>query len=346
MAGIKTLCALVVMALLAVGPRAAARAEPDEPDPDEVPVVGRPNDLPFSEASGKFRASTRAEPTALEAGTPLTLTLTVRGVGTVRRPPQRLDLRKLPAFATAFHIEDLPDLPQPDPKTWEFAWRLKPRRADVTEVPGLPFVYFDPTIRPAERGFQVLYTDPIALQVRPQGSVAVALQTPARAFEVVTGPAVFARRQAWGAPGPLVVVLLLLAPPLACAAWYWSWRHRNPDAARLAHQRRSRAARVALHRLHGLGKLPPAEAAAGAAGAVAGYLRERLDLGAREPTPAEVRAHLDGHGCTGELATQAADFYRACDAVRFLPPSGAAQDLADEAARLILAVEAATCQPA
>lgn len=320
---------LFLLALCLVG------ADADDEPAEDIPLVGRPADLPFSEASGRFRASTRAEPTSLEAQTPLTLTLSVRGLGTVRRPPQRIDLRQLPAITGAFHIVDLPELPQPDPKTWEFTWRLKPRRADVTEVPGLPFVWFDPDIRPASKGFQVLYTDPIPLQVREHGSVPVPVRAPPRVLGVVTGPAVLARSAPPFVPGAATISLVVLTPPLVCALWYLMWRRRHPEAAHRVRQRRSRAARLALRRLEA------APRAAIVADVVTGYLRERFDLGVREPTPAEARAHLLTQGCPEELNDQAGRFYQACDAARFLPAAGTDPDLAGYAVRFILAVEEA-----
>ncbi|HEY7424978.1 MAG TPA: hypothetical protein VH682_12175, partial [Gemmataceae bacterium] len=143
---------------------AGLRAADEAADPNDIPVVGRPSDLPFSEASGWFEVQTHAEPTTVEAETPLTFTMSVRAVRPTRQPPQRLDLRQLPAFNERFYIEDPSEEPnRPDEKTWEFVYRLKPRRDSVTEVPGLPFVYFNPYLLTASKGFQVLYTDPIPL---------------------------------------------------------------------------------------------------------------------------------------------------------------------------------------
>jgi chloramphenicol-sensitive protein RarD len=326
----------------------AIRADDDEPGADDIPLVGRPPDLPFSEASGRFEASTRAEPTVLEAETPLTLTLTVRGVGTVRRPPRRLDLRQWsewPKVKEAFFVEDLPDPPMPDPKTWVFAWRVKPRRPDVAEIPGIPFVYYNPDIPQESKRFQVWNTDPIPLKVRPRAEVAVPVPAPASAFEIATGPAVLSHRTSLGVPGPILLVVLLLAPPLGGAAWYLCWRRLYPDAARRAQQHRSRAANRALRLLHEARRLAPPASAEAVAAAVTGYLHGRLDLGPNEPTPAEAQAHLRGPAGLADLGAQAADFYRACDAARFLPAGGGDRDLVDEAVRFILAVEAATCQP-
>ncbi|MGH7171071.1 MAG: hypothetical protein ACRELG_12400, partial [Gemmataceae bacterium] len=75
-------------------------------EPDDIPVVGRPVDLPFSEASGWFTVQTRAEPTTIEAETPLTFTISVQTVRPPKHPPRRLDLRQLPDFAEHFYIED------------------------------------------------------------------------------------------------------------------------------------------------------------------------------------------------------------------------------------------------
>jgi hypothetical protein len=344
--------ALTLLTPLLLGLASVLRAGPDEEtDPDEVPVVGRPGDLPFSGASGQFEVAAHAEPTDLEAETPLKLTVVVKATGPVRRPPRRIDLRQVPAFAKDFYFVDPAGggTRQPDAKTWEFVYELKPRRTDVTEVPGVPFVFYNPAIRPAtaDKAFQRLYTDPIPLRVRPHEVFAVPLHAPEGAFQLATGPGLFARVAPWQPPGLAGSLLLLLAPPLLCAAWYVAWRRLYPDAARRAHLRRSRAARQALGRLHRAARLPAGPRAARAAAVVAGYLHERVDLHAAEPTPAEAAGHLRRHGCADGLAEQVSRFFESCDAARFLPaPPPDGLDLPEAAARLILAVEAATCPAA
>jgi hypothetical protein len=345
----RSVLALTLLTPLLLGLPSALCAEPDEePDRDEVPVVGRPSDLPFSGASGPFEVAARAEPTDLEAETPLKLTVVVKATGPVRRPPRRIDLRQVPAFDKDFYIVDPAGggTRQPDAKTWEFVYELKPRRTDVTAVPGVPFVFYNPAIRPApaDKAFQVLWTDPIPLRVRAHEVFAVPLQAPEGAYRLDTGPALLASRAPWRPPGLAGSLLLLLAPPLLCAAWYGAWRRLYPDAARRSLQRRSRAARQALERLRGAARLPAGPRAARAAAVVAGYLHERVDLHAAEPTPAEAAAHLRRQGCANGLVEQASRFFDACDAGRFLPaPPPDGPDLAAAAARLILAVEAATC---
>jgi hypothetical protein len=335
-----TLACLAASLVVVCGVTVHAASADD--DGDEVPVVGRPSDLPFSGASGRFTAEARAAPVELEAQTPLTFTLTVKARGIVRQPPQRLDLRQLPAFEDAFYIEDGEDR-HPDGATWKFTYRLKPRRPDVTEVPGLPFVSYDPALARTGKGFQVVYTDPIALRVRPHAAVPVPLKAPATAFEVATGPEVLVRPRRWPGPGLAATLVVVLAPPAVCAAWWLLWRRWYPDLARRTQQRRSRAARRALYSLQQAGGLAGHDLAARAAAVMTEYLHERLDLAPREPTPAEAQAHLVGQGLPPETAEAVGDFYRACDAARFLPELDAASSLTAQAEKLVLALEEALC---
>jgi tetratricopeptide (TPR) repeat protein len=318
--------------------------------PDDVPVVGRPVDLPFSEASGWFEVQVRAEPTTLQAETPLTFTLRVRAVRPPRHPPQPLDLRQLPDFAEQFYIEgSSAEAARPDDRTWEFSYRLKPRRTEVREIPSLPFVYFNPYLLTASKGFQVLYTDPIPLHVLPQETVPVPVQGPERAFVLATGAAVLERQTPWTPPSIRTIAVLLLAPPLGCVAWYLFWRRAYPDAARLASQRRSRAARRALQALRTprrfflsqIVKKQDEGDAARIAAIVAEYLQQRLDLASAEPTPCEVAALFAQHGFSSALTAQAVRFFEACDCARFQPGGSSSSPipLQDSAIQLILAVE-------
>jgi hypothetical protein len=318
----------------------------EPPDQDDIPLVGRPPNLPFSGASGDFDVEARAAPTVLRAEQPLTLTVTVRAAGPVRRPPRRIDLRRVPAFAEAFYLDDPAGAERhPDGRTWEFDYRLRPKGAGVAEVPGVPFVFFNPAIRPASRGFQVRYTDPVPLRVLPPEEFRPLPTLPEEAFQLATGPGLLARQSPWSPPGPAALGLLLAAPPLLCAGWYAAWHRLNPDAARRARRRRSQAARRALTELRRAAPLPAPERAARVAGAVAGYLRERFDFAVAEPTPVEAATALGRAGCRPEQVEQAARLFRACDAARFVPGAdGEAPGLPAEAARLIATMEDAPCR--
>jgi hypothetical protein len=292
-------------------------------DAGTIPVVDRPNDLPFSEASGSFKVSARAEPTSLPVEQPLTLTLLVEADGPVFHSPQRIDLRLISDFNERFYIEnpDNEEPPAPDAVRWEFVYVLKPRRTDVREIPGVPFVFYNPAIRPAKKAFQTKYTDAIPLKVQAAGAFVPPPRPVADVFlQTRTGPAVLTRQAPWSPPGTILVALLLLVPPLACAAWYVAWRRLNPDLGRQKEQRRSRAARHALARLQQAERAAVDQRALLTATAVADYLRERVDLTVAEPTPPEVGKLLKANGCSPAVVEQAIGFLQTCDAARFWPP--------------------------
>jgi hypothetical protein len=306
----------------------------------DIPLVGRP-DFPFSEASGSFKVKMRAAPTKLAAEDRLTLTLTVAANGQVYLPPQRIDLRQLPAFAENFHIEETEAAPrQTDLGTWEFVYRIRPRSTAVREVPGLPFVYYNPDIPFPSRRFQVDYTDAVPIEVTEHAVFPVRLAGPEEAFQLADGPEVLAHQSPWKLPGPLVLGLVALVPPLLCVVWYVAWRRLYPDAARRARIRRSWAARQALQALRRTGRLTPQQQADLAAGVAAQYLRNRLDLAPAEPTPDEIAEHMKRMGCSSGLTERAAAFFRSCDSARFGPFDGTpGPDLPADATSLILAVE-------
>lgn len=311
----------------------------------EIPTVGRPADWPFSEASGNFRVSASAEPAFVEAQSPLTFILRVEAVAPVRQPPRRIALHELTAFAGRFDFleADNNDSRQPNQQTWEFVYRIQPKRDDVTAVPGVPFVFFNPDIHYPRKGFQVAYTDPIPLTVRPHEIYAVPLNAPDALLRLATGPHLLAHQPTWTPPGLWFMVFLMLAPPSLCAAWYFAWRRIYPDAARMARQRRSLAARRALIALRASERLLPELQPARIAAVVSDYLRNRCDATALELSPADAADCLRRLGCPQTLVESSAQLVRDCDAARFSPDgTKLISNLPDAARRFILEVEAET----
>jgi hypothetical protein len=331
-------------------------ARADAPSDDEVPLVGRPADLPFSGASAPFavkpgpeyRVPFRVEVAAslkrLEAQTPLLYTVTITALTSVRKPPVRIDLRELPAFERAFYIEDDTDgrKEQVGPATWRWFYRLKPRQAWVDEIPGLPFVFYNPDLRPAEKAFQVIWSDAVPLTVEPAEPLSAPLDLPESMLALAVGPGVLAERHPWRLPSGIVVLVLLAVPPLACVGWYRLWQRWYPDAARQAQMRRSWAAQRALKAL----AAAPPDIGPGrgdhVAGAVAEYLRGRFERAPAEPTPGETRELLVTQGCPAELASRAEALLRACAAERFPPVPIEEIDVVEQARRFILDVEELT----
>jgi hypothetical protein len=315
-------------------------------DPDEIPVIGRPADLPFSEASAgfvrrgdenvcPFRVTADARPRRVEAEAPLLYTITVEALGPVRRSPVRINLKDVSAFDRSFDVEDVTDgTKQPGPTTWRWVYRLKPRRAGIDEVPRLPFVFYNPDVRPAERGFQVIWTDAVPLTVTAPEPIIPVDTFSAGITSLATGPVVLADRSRWAGPGPALLVGVLAGPPLLCLVWYAAWRRLYPDAAQRALQQRSRAARRALAALRTARRLAGKARGEAVAAAVVGYLRERFDLPVAEPTPEEAADWLRRYGRDGDEVKR---LLLNCTAERFGP--GGAGDLVAAARQFIATTE-------
>jgi hypothetical protein len=350
-------CALACALLALAAPPAAGQGD-DAEAPGRAPLVGRPADVPFTEGSasfagraGEYRAPFEVVPSVdkprVEVLEQLLYTVTIRAVGKLHHPPARFDLSLVPAFKHAFEIEDLTEKEQVGPAEWCWVFGLRPKGSHVREVPGLPFAYYNPDLQPPERGFQVLWTDPVALEVREPEPPPVPVRPHPDATVIAVGPAVRRAERPWPAPGGLMVALAWAVPAALSAAWYAAWRWLYPDAARAARRRRSRAARLALRALAGLDGVAGRLRGERVAAVVAEYLRERFELAAAEPTPEEGRALLLARRLPGELPLRAAELLAGCDAARFAPdvaPDGS-DDLPAQARTFILAVEEQACTP-
>jgi hypothetical protein len=311
---------------------------------EEPPVAGRPPN--FSGAVGaKVSVQTQAAPRELQAEEPLTFTVRITG-STALDQVVRPSLKGIPAFTRSFHIDDLAERRLAEQRAVEFDYRLRPRSAGVREIPRLPFVFFKPGIVPEHLGFQTTYAPAIPLTVKPRAEVrptdiqGTGEQSPIPDRFYALADVVLDREPTLP-PSPLMLALLFAVPPAGCAAWYVAWSRRHPDAARQARQRRSRAARQALRALD-RARIDGDPTAV--LGIVAEYLTQRFDLAPAEPTPAEIASHLRRMELSADLAEEAARLFRAADAARFTPGGTTlATDWKADARALIDRLEAASC---
>ncbi len=324
----------------------------EENDP---PVIGRKEPFCGAVGNGKFQVTMKAVPTRLQAGDSLTLTIGIRAAGSWQRPPGRPDLLHRPEYAKfreRFHIENAGERLTPDKGTWEFDYHLRPKSERVTGVPSLFVVYFRPGFIPREKGFMTTDAPGIPLQVSPrtkvqrsdlQGTTEIAA-IPDRFYQIVDGHKVLRREEPAGPPNTWLLVLMAVAPPACCIAWYGMWRRLNPDAARMARQRRSRAAQQAVETLTRKGTNQSRMEALEVGEILASYLRQRIDFSPLEPTPGEVARHLEGKGFSVDLSARVADFFHACDAARFAPKSSSGPDnFRETAVRIISSLESEPC---
>jgi hypothetical protein len=310
---------------------------------DEAPLVGQPPH--FNGAVGTFAVTATAEPVELRAEDPLTYTVTITASGPVKHPPRRPPLKDFPGFEDDFYIENREpeDGATDDPAAWKFTYRLRPKTEAVHGIPGFPFHFYKPGFLQRGKGFQTKYVPEIALRVNKHTQVpSRPIDGPPLAFELAENGLTHHERID-PLPSPLTLGLLILLPPVLCAAWYLIWRRVYPDALKIAGRRRSRAAREALSLLRKGRRAAPLDQARRAAEAVSRYLQQRLDLPVSEPTPAEVHGHLCTCGVAKTLVAETTAFLHRCDDTRYDPAAPARPGLTEEATRIILALEAATC---
>jgi hypothetical protein len=321
------------------------------PLPIRVPVVGRPE--AFSEAVGnKFVVSTRADKTEMYLGQAMVYTVQVRAVGKFWHAPERPDLQEMPKFRERFKIARSSS-PQPDRvldnKAWEFDYRLQPVSESVERIPPLPLAYYHPHPKSDVPGhFFTTFGDEIELKIKPvvspNAKSAKPIMAPAWLFEPAPAADVLRSSTGFIRPSMSLLALVLLAPPALGFLWYAAWRRLYPDAAGRARIRRSRAALLALQDLsaingNGSDRVERVTAITGT------YLRQRFDLAAVEPTPAEVDALLRRHTTTEKLADSVARFFADCDAARFAPTGSVGQstDPVEAARQLIVSLEERSC---
>jgi len=274
--------------------------------------------------------------TTVQEGRDLTVTLVITRV---MNPTEvvKPDLRKLPAFNDAFIVTDEADPPpKPTDKEVRFKYKLRPRNRSVDQVPALEFYYFNPAAPPGKKAFPQARADAVSITVtEPPPKPAIPMTEEDRLFHVATGPEVLHTpfvpcRWAW--------VAAALLGPLAAVVWFFAWRRIYPDAARLAHLRRSRAARRATDAIQKASRTPDPPATIAAA--VLGYLRTRFPLPESAVTPSEIAVALVDALVPEEVAEQIADVFRACDRARFAPPSDSGLSIASDAEAVISRLEA------
>ncbi len=131
-----------------------------------IPATGRPAD--YRGAVGQYQMVTQASPTSVKAGDPITLTIGIRGTGPmelVQAPP----LAEIPALNADFRVsnEPLAGIVQEDIKV--FTTTIRPRRAGITEIPAIPFSFFDPD----SGQFVTVNSDPLTVEVAEAETLAL-----------------------------------------------------------------------------------------------------------------------------------------------------------------------------
>ncbi len=132
----------------------------------DVPTKGRPAD--YRGAVGKYNLLVEADKKTLKVGESIGLRIFIKGDGPMElvEPPP---LATLPELVQDFKVEDkaLAGFVQDDAKA--FATSIRPTNADVTEIPPIPFSFFDPI----KGSFRTVYSNAIPISVEANESLSM-----------------------------------------------------------------------------------------------------------------------------------------------------------------------------
>jgi len=289
-------------------PREFARTPPATLRVLPLPIAGRPAD--FSGLVGTCTLETRATPTDLQVGDPITLELLVAGHPHPDIIPTP-DLGKDSAFLNNFQFSD----DSPPPTTQEgvriFRYTIRPRHTEIAEISSVMLSFFNAE----STSYRTTVSDPIPINVRDAeiaNAADAVLSDGTRLRNTVRRhpdgimqnhagvPALDARQTVWGLPLGSTFLLLIL-PPLLYAGVRLATAdarlaRRDPPAARARRAYRVYRRRMARLAAHDAPPSPGQIAACDAA--LRDYLADRFDLRAGALTFSDVAAALEARGLT------------------------------------------------
>lgn len=284
------------------------------------PEQGRPG--LYRGAVGRFELSVTATPTRVAVGDPITLTISI-----VDRTPGGADLDRLgppplaeiPTLSADFRVPDEALAGAVGGRIKSFTTTVRARREEVSAIPPIPFVYFDPE----REAYLVATSRPVPIEVAPGATLSpdaiegaipepvAPAPAPRRASGLLAnadGPALLEATPRFRLELPQAVAMLAAAPALALAMAVGGRIRRRRGTDRVAGRRRAAASRA----------------------------RQRL---AREPEPAAVAAALRDYVADRTGAADGA--LAAADAIDRLRRAGAAPATLEALDRLLREAEAA-----
>ncbi len=190
-----------------------------------IPTTNRPDD--YRGAVGQYQIAVDASPAHIKAGDPIDLLIGVSGTGPmelVQAPP----LAELPKLTADFKVpnEPLAGFVKGDRKI--FSTSIRPRKAGITQIPAIPFSYFDPAVEK----FVTVHSAPISIQVDPaemlaldsvvhgdknangnsSGKQTAVSRTSQASLAIFTGDDLFDNEKPFRIHGAQLLVLLSVAP--------------------------------------------------------------------------------------------------------------------------------------
>jgi hypothetical protein len=319
-----------------------------------LPEAGRPEG--YAGAVGSFTLAASVRPVEVAAGEPVTLTMDLRGSGTIGA----LAAPALPAddsfkvYEAKLTRKELGGEAAGGRLVFEQV--LVPRSTAATSVPAVTFSYFDP----AQRSYREIVRGPFPLGVRPSppggatvappppvtpaAPVATKPQLPAAIAPLKEEPGVWKALPArfWHASGWFLA--LQCVPLVVVAAVFFATRRRDERARDLVKARRELAPDAAGPEIAAAAKALREGNAAGFHqalwGALSAYFGHRLNLRPGEIGGAAVTAGLAGGGHDPREVARLGEIFSLLEQERFGRPPGAAAPLsAGERQRLAALLE-------
>ncbi len=310
-----------------------------------LPAEGQPPF--FNGAVGRFVVSASAKPTQIAVGDPITVTFTVSSQ--ISDEGASLEELQAPAFASMPELNKNFRIPSDaiagkiSDRRKVFTQTFRPVTDAVTEIPAIPFAYFD-----AVSGrYEVVETKaiPITVSAAEQlnlsqivGGTANAVERPERNLTAVAGgllanaPPSAALLANERAPIGLTLAVIAGAPPIACAAIavaLGAKRRRDADPLR---RRSAKAGRLAAS------ALPAHTSPEQVLAALTGYVADRCGLADGERTRADAVGALRERGVDDELVTRFDRLLATCERSRFAPKGDDSVSV-DEARELVRQLE-------
>ncbi len=307
----------------------------------DVPLVGRPDS--YSGAVGRFEIGADLSPLEAKVGDPLTLTLWLKGEGTLDNAlAPKLD--RVAELTDRFKVYDATEETRGDVRL--FTYSVRPRDTSVTELPAIPLSYFDVD---AEK-YVTLQTVPIAIKVTEADRLRdaeIATATPSPHAETTVEShveGIFAnvtdtgqirdetvRPERWFAGLGSLAGLFLIVTLVKQRGERWRsdpQRQRRRGAVTEAKQRLQEARR----------ELNGGQIRTGIeqlSSALIGLLAAASDRPDGSLTSADAISTASELGCGASLVARLRDVLQACDDARYGASSGSLAELTQKAARVL-----------
>ena len=299
-----------------------------------APPEGRPES--FTGAVGQFDFAATVSPIQARVGEPITLTLSVDGVGTLDDigPPKIERIREVvDGFKTYEATEESTSTGR------RFSYSLRPLKAGIESFPPVEFSYFDVD----KEEYVSISTDPIPVTVTEaeqldSSQIVAGLRPHAADDEGVelSEDGIFGNRSdvsllrdegveptqwavAWGAIIAVWLVGGFVVP---------RWQRSREDVGL---NRRRSAASQARSRLRAASHDPDRLRAA-----VVGFVADALDEEAAGMTPGDIRQRLENLSMPDNIVNSTSNLLEQCDAARYSPAGDAGSKELSESAKRVL----------